>query len=250
MNIKDKIIIALDVNSLKEEERLLDILSPHVNVFKVGMELFYSCGAKAVDIVKKYDRDVFLDLKFHDIPNTVKSASRAAVRLGVYMFNVHASGGSDMMKSALEGAEEESQILGIGRPLILGVTVLTSIDEACLKSTGINKTPQEQVMHLAKLAKDAGLDGVVASPKETKLIRDNIPLTLSLPSTSLRAGSPEGRGFVIVTPGIRLEDSQKDDQKRTATPQEAFQKGADYIVIGRPVIKAKDPVKAIQEIKI
>lgn len=233
MSIKDKVIIALDVNSIKEEERLLDILSPYVSIFKVGMELFYSCGAKAVDIVKKYDRDVFLDLKFHDIPNTVKSASKLAVRLGVYMFNVHASGGRDMMKYALEGAEEESQILGIDRPLMLGVTVLTSIDEGCLKSIGINKTPQEQVICLAKLVKDAGLDGVVASPKETKLIRDAM-----------------GKEFLIVTPGIRLETDTKDDQKRTATPQEAFQSGADYVVIGRPVTKAKDPVKVIQEIKM
>src|SRR3989338_10775524 len=144
--MKDKIIIALDVNTLKEEERLLDTLSSEVQVFKIGMELFYSCGVKAIDLVKKYDRDIFLDLKFHDIPNTVYAASKIAVGLGVYMFNVHASGGIDMMKKAVEGVEEESEKLGIGRPKILGVTVLTSMDSEELKKTGVNKSPEEQVL--------------------------------------------------------------------------------------------------------
>ncbi len=157
--MKDKIIVALDVNTLKEEERLLDILSPHVQVFKIGMELFYSCGLKAIELVRKYDRDLFLDLKFHDIPNTVYAASKTAVRFGVFMFNVHASGGMDMMQKAVEGAEEESEKLGISRPKILGVTVLTSMDSEALKKTGIDKSPEEQVLNLARLAKDAGLDG-------------------------------------------------------------------------------------------
>jgi orotidine-5'-phosphate decarboxylase len=218
---KDKIIIALDVNTLKEEERLLDILSPYVKIFKIGMELFYSCGPKSVELVKKYDRDIFLDLKFHDIPNTVKSSSIISARLGVFMFNVHASGGTDMMKASLEGAEEESERLGIDRPRILAVTILTSLPA----------TPEE-VMKLAELAKESGLDGVVASPQEASKIRKKI-----------------GKDFLIVTPGIRPEGSEVQDQKRTATPEEAFRAGADYIVIGRPVTKAKDPVKAIKDIE-
>ena len=229
--MKDKIIVALDVNTLKEEERLLDILSPHVQVFKIGMELFYSCGLKAIELVKKYDRDIFLDLKFHDIPNTVYAASKAAVRFGVFMFNVHASGGIDMMQKAVEGAEEESEKLGISRPKILGVTVLTSMDSEALKKIGINKLPEEQVLNLARLTKDAGLDGVVASPEEISVIRKAI-----------------GKDFLIVTPGVRPEGSDAGDQKRVATPKEAFQRGADYIVIGRPVTKAKDPVKVLESI--
>ncbi|MDP8229511.1 MAG: orotidine-5'-phosphate decarboxylase [Candidatus Gorgyraea atricola] len=218
---KEKIIIALDVSTIKETERLLTILSPHVSIFKVGMELFYSCGPKVIDIIKKYDKEIFLDLKFHDIPNTVKNSARVVTRLGVFMFNVHASGGSDMMKAAIEGAEEESEKLGVDRPRILGVTVLTSIANAT----------EAQVLNLAKSAKQSGLDGVVASPQETAKIRKEL-----------------GKDFLIVTPGIRPEGSAKQDQKRTATPQEAIKSGADYIVIGRPVTKVKDPSKALQDI--
>jgi len=229
--MKDKVIIALDVNTLKEEERLLDILSSHIRIFKIGIELFYSCGVKAVELVKKYDKEVFLDLKFHDIPNTVYAAGKVAAKLGVFMFNVHVSGGIDMMKKAIEGAEEESEKLGVARPNILGVTVLTSMDAEALKKTGIDKLPEEQVMNLARLAKEAGLDGVVASPEEIVSIRKNI-----------------GKDFLIVTPGVRPESSDVGDQKRIASPQEAFARGADYIVIGRPITKAKDPVKVLESI--
>lgn len=217
---KEKIIIALDVNTLKEVEHLLDILSPHVGIFKVGMELFYSCGPKAIDLIKKYDREVFLDLKFHDIPNTVRNAAKVATRLGAFMFNVHASGGSDMMKAAIEGAVEESEKMGIGRPRILGVTVLTSMEAT-----------EKEVVSLAKSASEAGLDGVVASPKEAASIRKEI-----------------GKNFLIVTPGVRPKGSEKEDQKRIATPSEAISAGADYIVIGRPITKAKDPVRAVKGI--
>ena len=227
--MKDRVIIALDVNTLKEEERLLDILSPHVRVFKIGMELFYSCGTKTIDLVKKYDKDIFLDLKFHDIPNTVYAASKAAVRFGVFMFNVHASGGFDMMKKAVEGAEEESEKLGVSRPKILGVTVLTSMDKEALVKIGINKSAEDQVLDLARLAKEAGLDGVVASPEEIIAIRKNT-----------------GKDFLIVTPGVRPQGSETGDQKRVATPKEAFEKGADYIVVGRPITKAKDPAHALK----
>ncbi|MFC1667424.1 orotidine-5'-phosphate decarboxylase [Candidatus Omnitrophota bacterium] len=229
---KDKIIIALDVSTIKDAERLLDILSPHIGIFKVGMELFYSCGPKAINIIKQYDKYVFLDLKFYDIPNTVHCSARAATRLGVFMFNVHASGGSDMMKGALEGAGEESQKLGIDRPRILGVTVLTSMDEKTLQQVGINKKPGKQVSDLARLTKMSGLDGVVASPQETAGIRKET-----------------GKDFLIVTPGVRPAGSERGDQKRIATPREAIDAGADYIVIGRPVTKAKDPIKALEGLK-
>jgi len=227
--MNDRIIVALDVSTLKEEERLLEALAPHAQIFKIGMELFYSCGAKAIELVRKHDKDIFLDLKFHDIPNTVYAASRAAVRFGVFMFNVHASGGADMMKKALEGAEEESERLGIARPKILGVTVLTSIDRDALKKTGVDKHPEEQVLSLAGLVKAAGLDGVVASPEEIDTVRKGM-----------------GKDFLIVTPGVRPKGSETGDQKRVAAPKEAFQRGADYIVIGRPVTKAKDPAEAFE----
>ncbi len=227
--MKDKIIIALDVGSLKEEERLLDILSPHVKIFKVGMELFYSCGPKAIELVKKFDREVFLDLKFHDIPNTVRSSAKVATRFGIFMFNVHASGGVEMMKAALEGTEEESQRLGISRPKILGVTLLTSIDTQILQQIGMHNSPEEQVLTLAKLVKASGLDGVITSPEEISLIRKNL-----------------GKDFLIVTPGVRPEGTETDDQRRIASPKEALDSGADYIVIGRPVTKAKDPVKVLE----
>ncbi|MFH1478799.1 MAG: orotidine-5'-phosphate decarboxylase [Candidatus Omnitrophota bacterium] len=231
--MKDKIIVALDVNSIKEVEHLVDILSPYVNIFKVGMQLFYSCGPKVIDVIKKYDKDIFLDLKLYDIPNTVKNASCALTRLGVYMFNVHSSGGSDMMKAALDGAEEESGRLGVDRPRILGVTVLTSMDKHTLKEIGIDKSPEETVLSLARLTKRSGLDGVVSSPKEIAGIKSDL-----------------GRDFLVITPGVRPEDSSKDDQKRVTTPKEAFSSGADYIVIGRPITKAKDPVSVIRNIKL
>jgi|SRR3989338_2160357 len=229
--LKDRIIIALDVNTIKELERLLDVLSPYIKIFKVGMELFYSCGPKAVDAIKKYDREVFLDLKFYDIPNTVRASSQAVTRLGVYMFNVHASGGMDMMKAALEGAEEESDRLGVDRPKILGVTLLTSMDNKALSQTGIEQSPEEQVLKLARLTKDSGLDGVIASPQEAMQVRKDI-----------------GKDFLIVSPGVRPDGAEKDDQKRIATPKKAIASGADYIVIGRPVTKAKDPVRVLKEL--
>src|SRR3989338_8941174 len=229
--LKDRIIIALDVNTIKELERLLDVLSPYIKIFKVGMELFYSCGPKAVDAIKKYDREVFLDLKFYDIPNTVRASAQAVTRLGVYMFNVHASGGTDMMKAGLEGSEEESDRLGIDRPKVLGGTVLTRMDERALLQTGIEKTPEEQVLKLACLTKEAGLDGVIASPQEAMLVRKQI-----------------GKDFLIVTPGVRPDGAEKDDQKRIATPKKAIALGADYIVIGRLVTQAKDPVRVLKDL--
>ncbi len=229
--MKEKIIIALDVNNLKEMERLVKLLSPYIRVFKIGMELFYSCGQKAIDIVKKYDRDIFLDLNLCDIPNTVYNASKAITKMGVYIFNVHSLGGREMMQKAVEGSREASEKLGVTQPIILGVTILTSIDEVQLKDVGINNSLDKEVLDLAKLAESSGLSGVVASPLEIEKIRKNT-----------------SKDFLIVTPGVRPEGAGEDDQKRVATPAQAIKKGADYIVIGRPVTKAKDPVRVVESL--
>lgn len=175
---------------------------------------------------------VFLDLKFHDIPNTVARAAEVATKLGVYIFNIHTSGGYEMMKAAAEASKKTSLSLGTRKPLILGVTLLTSINQEILeKEIGIKKILKEQVVHLAKLAKDAGLDGVVASSWEIKEIRKTC-----------------GEDFVILTPGIRPVGKSSDDQKRVMTPREAIKLGSDFLVIGRPIRNAANPVEAAKNI--
>jgi orotidine-5'-phosphate decarboxylase len=174
---------------------------------------------------------IFLDLKFHDIPNTVSRASLSVTRLGVFMLNVHGLGGYDMMKKASEVVKAEADRLNIEKPKVLAVTVLTSMDENALKKVGISDTMNSEVLRLAELAKSAGLDGVVASPSEARLIRQAL-----------------GEDFIIVTPGVRPSWAETGDQKRVATPQEALNNGADYIVIGRPVTEAEDPALAVKKI--
>ncbi len=228
----DKLIVALDVKTLDEAALMVKKLSPAVCVFKVGMGLFTAYGPDAVKMVHDKGAKVFLDLKFHDIPNTVAHAVRSAARLGVFMMNIHAMGGSEMMSAASSAAAEVAAAAGSGnRPILLGVTVLTSMDQASIGEIGVDRKIGEEVIALARLAKDAGLDGVVASPNETSLIRQNL-----------------GKDFVIVTPGIRPAGSEKGDQKRIMTPADAVKAGADYIVVGRPVIEAKDPVSAAKDI--
>lgn len=230
---KVSLIVALDVDTIKQEERLIKLLVPYIKTFKIGGQLFTSCGPKAIELIKGYGAEVFLDLKFHDIPNTVRAASKVITRYGVFMFNVHTFGGTEMMSAAIEGATEEAEVLGIDRPKVLGVTVLTSMENSLLKDIGIKKDIKEEVLELAGLAKRSGLDGVIASPQEIDLIRQRF-----------------GKDFLIVTPGIRLEGSfSNDDQKRTMTPREAKESGADYIVVGRPIIKAKDPLEIVTKIK-
>jgi len=203
-----------------------------VGAFKIGNQLFTAEGTKVVDMVNKKGGKVFLDLKFHDIPNTVARAAEVATKLGIYIFNVHTSGGYEMMKVAAEASKKISSILGIRKPLILGVTLLTSINQEILeKEIHIKKKLEEQVVHLAKLAKAAGLDGVVASPWEIKEIRKAC-----------------GEDFVILTPGIRPAGKSSDDQKRVMTPQEAIKLGSDFLVIGRPIRNASNPVEAAKEI--
>lgn len=232
LSARERLVLALDVNNFKKAEELVDKLTDYVGVFKIGNQLFTAEGTKVIKMVQEKGGKVFLDLKFHDIPNTVARAAEVVSKLGVYIFDIHTSGGYEMMKAAVEASKKLSFALGISKPLILGVTLLTSINQEILeKEIGIKKSLEEQVVHLAKLAKAAGLDGVVASPWEIK---------------ALRAAC--GEGFVILTPGIRLAGKSDDDQKRTMTPQEAIKLGADFIVIGRPITNATNPVKASQEI--
>jgi len=232
LSARERLVLALDVNNFKKAEELVDKLTDYVGVFKIGNQLFTAEGTKVIKMVQEKGGKVFLDLKFHDIPNTVARAAEVVSKLGVYIFDIHTSGGYEMMKATVEASKKLSFALGISKPLILGVTLLTSINQEILeKEIGIKKSLEEQVVHLAKLAEAAGLDGVVASPWEIK---------------ALRAAC--GEGFVILTPGIRPAGKSDDDQKRIMTPQEAIKLGADFIVIGRPITNATNPVKASQEI--
>ena len=228
---KDKLIVALDVADVEAAKGLVDKLYPTVKIFKIGSHLFTACGNEAINAIKLKGAKIFLDLKFHDIPSVVAKASHAAVNLGVFMFNVHASGGFDMMKQAAESLRESAEKIKVERPVILGVTVLTSMDKESLEGLGIKKSLKSQVLFLAELAKKAGLDGVVASADEI------IPIKKKL-----------GKDFIVLTPGIRPEWAQKGDQKRVARPKEAFDRGADYIVIGRPIIQAEDPKAAAERV--
>ncbi|MBI5044152.1 MAG: orotidine-5'-phosphate decarboxylase [Nitrospirae bacterium] len=230
---KERLIVALDVDSKKEAERLLDALKGLVKIFKIGAQPFTAFGPKIVDIAHKKGGKVFLDLKYHDIPDTVARAGREATRLGVFMFNVHSLGGMEMMRKCYEASCETAEKEGIQRPKILAVTLLTSITlEALQNEIGIkSKSMEDEVKRLASMASDAGLDGVVSSPQEITAVREVC-----------------SRDFLIVTPGVRPAGAQMDDQKRISVPKEAIKAGADYIVIGRPIIKADDPAKAAEEI--
>jgi orotidine-5'-phosphate decarboxylase len=226
------ILVALDVESAAKALALADQLRGAVGGFKIGKQLFTAEGPAMVrELTSRGDR-VFLDLKFHDIPNTVAGAVQSAIATGAWMINVHASGGSAMMKAAAEAATKTAAALGRPRPLVIGVTVLTSMTDAALGEVSVTRPMLDQVVHLAKLAKASGLDGVVASPQETRAIRNAC-----------------GADFQIVTPGIRLADQHgKDDQARTLTPAEAMSAGATYLVIGRPITGAPDPRQAAERI--
>ncbi|OGX41660.1 MAG: orotidine 5'-phosphate decarboxylase [Omnitrophica WOR_2 bacterium RIFCSPHIGHO2_02_FULL_68_15] len=230
----DQLIVALDVADLESARRLVQRLSPTVTHFKVGSELFTACGPSAVELVQKAGAKVFLDLKFHDIPNTVARAARMATRLGVWMFNVHLQGGQAMCREAMAAAQEEAQKLkgsGHARPLVLGVTLLTSMGERDLVDLGIRKTVKDQVLYLTQLAQKSGLDGVVASAQETKVLR-----------------FAAGPNFTIVTPGIRPAGASMGDQVRVETPAVALKNGASYLVVGRPITEAADPAAAASAI--
>ena len=226
------ILVALDVESAAKAIALADQLRGTVGGYKIGKQLFTAAGPAIVHVLTSRGDRVFLDLKFHDIPNTVAGAVQSAVTTGAWMVNVHASGGSAMMRAAAEAAAKTASALGRPRPLVIAVTVLTSMTDAMLDEIGVKRPLLEQVLHLAKLAKAAGLDGVVASPQETRAIREAC-----------------GKDFQIVTPGIRPADQQgKDDQARTLTPAEAISAGATYLVIGRPITAAPNPRQAAEAI--
>jgi orotidine-5'-phosphate decarboxylase len=230
-NPKDKIIFALDVEHFSEAQKWVNLLKGHVGIFKVGKQLFTHAGPKVIDMIRQKGQKVFLDLKFHDIPNTVAKAGEEATKLNVTMFNLHALGGFEMMRKTVEASRATSKSLGIPKPLILAVTILTSMDEETLKEVGVQGPLLEEVERLAFLSLKAGVDGVVASPQEIGIIRERC-----------------GEKFLIVTPGIRHPSDKRDDQKRTMSPKEAIAAGANYLVIGRPIKEAKDPLEAVQKI--
>ncbi len=224
----DRLIVALDVDSVDRATALVDALAGQVTRFKIGSQLFTSAGPSAVEATRKRGGEVFLDLKFHDIPNTVEGAAREAVRLGVFMFNVHASGGRAMMGAAALGAAEAAKALGVPRPLVIAVTVLTSLDRTALAGElHVASSVEGHVLHLCSLAREAGLDGNVASPNEIRAVRNAM-----------------GPGWAVVTPGVRPAGSDRQDQARVATPRSAVQAGADYLVVGRPITGAPDPAGA------
>jgi len=227
----EKIIVALDVNSIEEVEKLVDQLRPAIKIFKIGSELFTSCGIEAVDMVRRKGCRVFLDLKYHDIPNIVMKASAAAAKRGIHMFTIHTLGGFSMLEKAAKAAREEAARLNNEPPFILGVTVLTSLNKKDIQSVGIDGSVEDEVLRLVRLAEKAGLDGVVASAREVTKIRKIV--------------KPD---FLIVTPGIRPLWAQKADQKRVATPKEALDMGSDYLVIGRPIAAQEDPKAAAEKI--
>ena len=222
-----KVLIALDYDDQETALAFVKQLSPDTCRLKVGKEMFTYFGPEFVKELIELGFDVFLDLKFHDIPNTVAKAVTAAAKMGVWMVNVHASGGYEMMHKAKLALEE----FGDRAPILIAVTVLTSMDESELKRLGINKSPHEQVIYLAKLAKEAGLDGVVCSAQEANVLKAEL-----------------GEHFKLVTPGIRPEGSEAGDQKRIMTPKQAIEAGSDYLVVGRPITKAANPVKVLQDV--
>ena len=223
--MKSPIIIALDTDK-KSVFELIEKIDPSECKVKVGSQLFTASGPIIIEKLNDLGFDVFLDLKFHDIPNTVEKSIEEAVKMGVWMLNVHSLGGKQMLNAALQVIEKATV-----KPLLIGVTVLTSFSNETLKQVGINQSTQEQVLLLAKLCQNIGLDGVVCSPNEVSTLRENL-----------------GKNFLLVTPRIRSLNLEKDDQKRTATATEAINNGADYIVIGREITKESDPGAKIKQI--
>lgn len=223
-----QLIVALDVSTFEEAEKLIDELSSKVEIFKVGLAAYTAFGEKILRKLREAKKKIFLDLKFYDIPNTVYQAVGAVCREDVEFIDLHAMGGTEMIRQARKAINETRKVTP---PKLLAVTILTSMDEGILQELGIGKTIEENVLRLARQAKDAGADGVVASPREVETIKKEL-----------------GKDFLTVTPGVRPSWAQKSDQKRVMTPREAHNSGADYIVVGRPIIRNEDPVGAAEKI--
>ena len=221
-----RVIVALDFPTVDPAMQFVDRVNPDLCKLKIGKELFTRAGPHLVEKLVKQGFDVFLDLKFHDIPNTVAAACRVACDLGVWMLNVHALGGREMMQAAKEAIEKSSY-----QPRLIAVTILTSMNEPALREIGLTKSPKEHVLELASLAKHAGLDGVVCSAQEAQLLREHI-----------------GTDFLLVTPGIRPANTATGDQKRVMTPTDAITSGANYLVVGRPITQASDPMGVLNQI--
>lgn len=231
-NANNRIIAALDVPTADQAREIITELRGEVGAFKVGLQLFTAAGASFVREIVRRDIKIFLDVKFHDIPNTVAKAAVEVARLGVWMFNIHALGGSEMMTRTVGEVREICEKENLCQPKIIGVTVLTSANEETLSEVGIEKNPDRQVLRLAGLSAKCELDGVVASPREVEAIRQAVG----------------NRDFLIVTPGIRPNFATNDDQKRVMTPKDAVRRGADYLVIGRPILQAADKIRAVRKI--
>ena len=225
-HVEPKIVVALDFAAANQALDLVDRLDPTLCRLKVGKELFTRTGPGLVEQLQGRGFDVFLDLKFHDIPNTVAQACRAAAELGVWMVNVHALGGLRMMQAAREAIDA-----GAHRPLLIAVTILTSMGEEDLAGIGLQGGPEDNVIRLARLAEQAGLDGVVCSPREVPLLRERLR-----------------EDFCLVTPGVRPAGAAQDDQKRITTPEDAIRAGSSYLVVGRPITQAADPLASLQAI--
>lgn len=227
---RQRLIVVLDGESLPQVRALVTTLKSEVKNFKIGLPLYTAFGPAVIDLIQSHDCNAFLDLKYHDIPSSVAKAVAIATRMGVRMINIHASGGHQMMAESLCAAQEAAHHHALKEPpTIIGVTILTSLET--LADIGVQFELREQVMRLAGMARDAGLHGVLASPLEVQQIR--------------RLCGPD---FLIVTPGIRLPHELQNDQRRTSTPRQAIQAGADYIVVGRPITAAKDPISVTREI--
>jgi orotidine-5'-phosphate decarboxylase len=226
---RKRLIVALDGEALSDVESLIVALKPEVKNFKIGLHLYMALGPAVIELVRKHSCHPLLDLKFHDIPSSVARAVAAATRMGVRMINLHASGGHHMMVESREAAHDASHRAGQDAPLMIGVTVLTSLET--LADIGLQFELREQVLRLARMAMEAGMDGVLASPLEIQAIRKVC-----------------GPKFLIVTPGIRMAHELHDDQRRISSPREAIKAGADYIVVGRPVTAARDPVAITRQI--
>lgn len=231
MAAKDRIIFALDVGDLASAKKWVDTLGTSVGWFKVGLELFCAAGPEVVELVTSSGIRCFLDLKFHDIPNTVAGAVKSAVRLKAEMMTIHISGGAQMIQAALRGADEESARLGLPKPRLIGVSVLTSLGKDDLPSVGVDKPLTDHVSGLVSLACGQGIGGIVCSPADLPFVRPLVP-----------------GNALIVTPGIRPQWSETGDQKRIATPSSAIAGGADLMVIGRPISHAPDPLDAVKRI--